>query len=119
MLAQWLEERSQQQQLRHCAHSLTTSAAAFAFDVALAAAATAAAAPTHPPPFIPRTLLRALPITLTHRTQYNLALCCYKAKQYGQALKFLAEIIEQALREHPELGVGSQQPGVELVSARG
>lgn len=38
--------------------------------------------------------------------QYNIALCCYKLKQYSQALKHLAEIIERGVREHPELGVG-------------
>jgi tetratricopeptide repeat protein 30 len=38
--------------------------------------------------------------------QYNIALCCYKTKQYGPALKHLAEIIERGVREHPELGVG-------------
>lgn len=38
--------------------------------------------------------------------QYNIALCCYKLKQYSQALKHLAEIVERGVREHPELGVG-------------
>lgn len=38
--------------------------------------------------------------------QYNIALCYYKTKQYGPALKNLAEIIERGVREHPELSVG-------------
>jgi tetratricopeptide repeat protein 30 len=38
--------------------------------------------------------------------QYNIALCCFKLKQYSQALKHLAEIVERGVREHPELGVG-------------
>lgn len=38
--------------------------------------------------------------------QYNLALCCYQLKQYSQALKHLAEIVEKGVREHPELSVG-------------
>jgi tetratricopeptide repeat protein 30 len=37
---------------------------------------------------------------------YNLALCKYKLKQYGPALKYLAEIVEKGVREHPELSVG-------------
>lgn len=38
--------------------------------------------------------------------QYNIALCCFKLKQYSQALKHLAEVVEKGVREHPELGVG-------------
>ncbi|WIA22247.1 hypothetical protein OEZ85_004572 [Tetradesmus obliquus] len=48
--------------------------------------------------------------------QYNLALCCYKLKQYSQALKHLAEIVEKGVREHPELGIGSQLDGMEVRS---
>lgn len=47
---------------------------------------------------------------------YNMALCHYKQKQYGLALKFVAEIIEHGCREHPELGVGSNADGVEVRS---
>lgn len=32
---------------------------------------------------------------------YNTALCFYKQKQYGPALKKIAEIIERGVREHP------------------
>ena len=38
---------------------------------------------------------------------YNIALCYYRMKQYTQARKNIIEIIEKAIREHPELGVGS------------
>eukprot|EP00026_Physarum_polycephalum_P004296 Phypoly_transcript_04314.p1 GENE.Phypoly_transcript_04314~~Phypoly_transcript_04314.p1 ORF type:complete len:657 (+),score=128.79 Phypoly_transcript_04314:100-2070(+) len=38
---------------------------------------------------------------------YNIALCHYRMKQYTQARKNIIEIIEKAIREHPELGVGS------------
>ena len=38
--------------------------------------------------------------------QYNIALCFYKTKQYGDSLRYLAEIIERGVREHPELSVG-------------
>jgi tetratricopeptide repeat protein 30 len=45
-------------------------------------------------------------LPLQPELQYNLALCCYKLKQYSQALKHLAEIVEKGVREHPELGIG-------------
>eukprot|EP00775_Hariotina_reticulata_P014290 gene14290-17_t len=48
--------------------------------------------------------------------QYNIALCCYQLKQYSQALKHLAGIVEKGVREHPELSVGSQLDGVEIRS---
>lgn len=32
---------------------------------------------------------------------YNIALCYYKQKQYGLALKHVAEIIERGIQEHP------------------
>jgi tetratricopeptide repeat protein 30 len=38
---------------------------------------------------------------------YNIALCFYQLKAYGQSLKNIAEIIERGVREHPELSVGS------------
>ena len=38
---------------------------------------------------------------------YNIALCYYRTKQFGPALKHLAEIIERGMREHPELAVGA------------
>jgi len=42
--------------------------------------------------------------------QYNIALCFYKTKQLGQALKHIAEIIERGVRDHPELSVGRWVP---------
>ena len=47
---------------------------------------------------------------------YNIALCHYKMKQYGAALKHVAEIIERGVREHPELSVGSYTDGMEVRS---
>lgn len=48
--------------------------------------------------------------------QYNIALCCYKMKQHGPALKHLADVIEKGVREHPELSVGSYTDGMEVRS---
>ena len=47
---------------------------------------------------------------------YNIALCYYKMKQLAPSLKHLADIIEKGVREHPELGVGSNSDGVEVKS---
>ena len=47
---------------------------------------------------------------------YNIALCHYCQKQYGPALKYIAEIIEKGVREHPELSVGSNTDGIEVRS---
>jgi len=47
---------------------------------------------------------------------YNIALCCFGAKQYGECLKHVAEIIERGVREHPELSVGSNADGVDVHS---
>lgn len=47
---------------------------------------------------------------------YNIALCYYKQKQLAPSLKHIADIIEKGVREHPELGVGSNQDGVEVKS---
>ncbi|CAM9370910.1 unnamed protein product [Chrysoparadoxa australica] len=47
---------------------------------------------------------------------YNIALCHYKQQQYGQALKFVAEIIDRGVREHPELSVGSNTDGIDVRS---
>ena len=48
---------------------------------------------------------------------YNIALCFYQLKQYGPALKQIAEIIESGVTEHAELGVGaaSNDAGVRSV----
>ncbi len=47
---------------------------------------------------------------------YNIALCFYKMKQLAPSLKHIADIIEKGVREHPELGVGSNSEGVEVKS---
>mmetsp|Transcript_17499 Transcript_17499/g.29471 ORF Transcript_17499/g.29471 Transcript_17499/m.29471 type:complete len:555 (-) Transcript_17499:282-1946(-) len=47
---------------------------------------------------------------------YNIALCYYKLKQLAPSLKHIADIIEKGVREHPELGVGSNSDGVEVKS---
>lgn len=45
---------------------------------------------------------------------YAIGLCYYQQKQFGPALKHIAEIIERGVREHPELSVGSQTEGIEV-----
>jgi tetratricopeptide repeat protein 30 len=47
---------------------------------------------------------------------YNIALCFYREKQYGQALRHVADIIEKGVRNHPELSVGSNTDGIEVRS---
>ncbi|EGD75824.1 tetratricopeptide repeat protein 30 [Salpingoeca rosetta] len=47
---------------------------------------------------------------------YNIALCHYRLKQYAQALKHIADIIERGIREHPELSVGMATEGIEVRS---
>ena len=47
---------------------------------------------------------------------YNIALCYYQVKQYGPALKHIAQIIERGVREHPELSVGAAAIGGEVRS---
>ena len=47
---------------------------------------------------------------------YNIALCYYKMKQLAPSLKHIADIIEKGVREHPQLGVASNTPGIEVKS---
>ena len=47
---------------------------------------------------------------------YNLALCHYRMKQYDKCMQYIAEIIEKGTREHPELGVGTNEEGAEVPS---
>ncbi|KAI9098104.1 hypothetical protein DFS34DRAFT_619641 [Phlyctochytrium arcticum] len=47
---------------------------------------------------------------------YNVALCHYMLKQYVPALKYIADIIERGIREHPELSVGMATEGMEVRS---
>mmetsp|Transcript_60002 Transcript_60002/g.135303 ORF Transcript_60002/g.135303 Transcript_60002/m.135303 type:complete len:647 (-) Transcript_60002:151-2091(-) len=49
---------------------------------------------------------------------YNIALCYYSTKQYGPALKHIAEIIERGVRDHPELSVGALSEGAGGLAAR-
>lgn len=37
---------------------------------------------------------------------YNVALCHFKMAEYAPAIKYIADIIERGIREHPELSVG-------------
>lgn len=37
-------------------------------------------------------------------------------KQLAPSLKHIADIIEKGVREHPQLGVGSNAPGIEVKS---
>ncbi|XP_048059279.1 tetratricopeptide repeat protein 30A isoform X2 [Megalobrama amblycephala] len=47
---------------------------------------------------------------------YNIALCYYSLKQYASALKYIAEIIERGIREHPELSIGMTTEGIDVRS---
>ncbi|XP_029997799.1 tetratricopeptide repeat protein 30A-like [Sphaeramia orbicularis] len=47
---------------------------------------------------------------------YNIALCYYSLKNYAQALKYIGEIIERGIREHPELSVGMTTEGIDVHS---
>mmetsp|Transcript_1766 Transcript_1766/g.3945 ORF Transcript_1766/g.3945 Transcript_1766/m.3945 type:complete len:648 (-) Transcript_1766:178-2121(-) len=49
---------------------------------------------------------------------YNIALCNYSMKQFGPALKHVAEIIERGVRDHPELSVGAMSEGNGGLAAR-
>ncbi|KAM4530923.1 intraflagellar transport protein 70A [Odontesthes bonariensis] len=47
---------------------------------------------------------------------YNIALTYYSMKNYPQALKYVSKIIEQGIREHPELSVGMKTEGIDVHS---
>lgn len=47
---------------------------------------------------------------------YNIALCYYSLKNYNQASKYISEIIERGIREHPELSVGMTTEGIDYHS---
>ncbi|XP_072037148.1 intraflagellar transport protein 70A-like [Amphiura filiformis] len=47
---------------------------------------------------------------------YNISLCYYSMKQYAPALKYIADIIEKGIREHPELSVGMTTEGIDVRS---
>lgn len=47
---------------------------------------------------------------------YNLAVCYYQLKRYSEAMKYIGEIIEQGIQDHPELSVGMSTEGIEVRS---
>ena len=47
---------------------------------------------------------------------YNVALCYYKMKDYGASINYIGDIIEQGIKEHPELSVGMTTEGIEVRS---
>jgi len=47
---------------------------------------------------------------------YNIALCHYRMHRFAPALKYLADIIERGIREHPELNVGHVTEGIDARS---
>lgn len=47
---------------------------------------------------------------------YNISLCFYKMKQYSSSMKYIGDIIEKGIREHPELSVGMTTEGIEVRS---
>ncbi|CEF66746.1 Tetratricopeptide repeat protein 30B [Strongyloides ratti] len=47
---------------------------------------------------------------------YAIALCCYELKDYSQALKYISDIIDKGIRDHPELGIGMVTEGLEVRS---
>jgi len=47
---------------------------------------------------------------------YNLAVTHYQLKQWGPSLKYISEIIERGIHEHPELSIGSNTEGLDVRS---
>ena len=47
---------------------------------------------------------------------YATAVCQYRQRDYPAALASLAEIVEQGVQQHPELGIGTQTEGMEVRS---
>ena len=41
--------------------------------------------------------------------------CMSRLKDFAPALKHIADIIERGIREHPELSVGMQTEGIEVI----
>ena len=52
----------------------------------------------------------------TPHNSYHIALCAYRQKQYGPALKAIGEVFERAVEEHPELNVGMTTEGIDVPS---
>ncbi|KHN73145.1 Tetratricopeptide repeat protein 30A [Toxocara canis] len=47
---------------------------------------------------------------------YSIALCHYQMHEYSQALKFIADIIDRGIKDHPELSIGMVTEGMEVRS---
>ncbi|XP_026019756.1 intraflagellar transport protein 70A isoform X1 [Astatotilapia calliptera] len=47
---------------------------------------------------------------------YNIALTYYSLKNHNQALKYIGEIIDRGIKEHPELSVGMTTEGIDIHS---
>eukprot|EP00760_Papus_ankaliazontas_P011760 PhM_4_TR1501/c0_g1_i1/m.45887/K19683/TTC30, DYF1; tetratricopeptide repeat protein 30 len=47
---------------------------------------------------------------------YNCAVTLYQLKQWGPSLKYIAEIIEKGIHEHPEMSIGSNTEGLDVRS---
>ncbi len=56
------------------------------------------------------------PVGFKPQLAYNIALCHYQQRQYPQSLKYISDVIEHGIREHPELGVGMTTEGIEVRS---
>ncbi|VDN06487.1 unnamed protein product [Thelazia callipaeda] len=58
--------------------------------------------------------------TQTHGYQpslaYSIALCHYQMHDYSQALKFITDIIDRGIKDHPELSIGMITEGMEVSS---
>ncbi|VDK87520.1 unnamed protein product [Litomosoides sigmodontis] len=47
---------------------------------------------------------------------YSIALCHYQMRNYSQSLKFIADIIDRGVQDHPELSIGLATEGLEVSS---
>ncbi|KAM3722090.1 Tetratricopeptide repeat protein 30A [Dirofilaria immitis] len=47
---------------------------------------------------------------------YSIALCHYQMHNYTQAIKFIADIIDRGIQNHPELSIGMATEGMEVSS---
>ena len=47
---------------------------------------------------------------------FNIALCYYELREYALSLKYIADIIERGIKEHPELSVGLTTEGIDVRS---
>uniref|UniRef100_A0A915BV57 Tetratricopeptide repeat protein 30 n=1 Tax=Parascaris univalens TaxID=6257 RepID=A0A915BV57_PARUN len=67
-----------------------------------------------------KALQRFIAATNTHGYQpdlaYSIALCHYQMHEYSHALKFIADIIDRGIKDHPELSIGMVTEGMEVRS---